>query len=184
MTGVLIGGQKQVVWDFKPTTAAGAIKYTIYDNILKSQPGVTLTATTSASATNYTLALETPVDETIYVAVELVNNGKDFEGKDGVVPSGCKFYLVAELAPSAGAGYDATTMNQVFKQDYKTIANFVIPTGYAKGETGFPDGGNIKGLGTAYNVVPDLRTPLMELGLSVDLTWASGLVYDNVEIGN
>jgi len=181
ITGILIGGQKPVKYDF--TTRTDAIspetsvpEYTIYDNITKSQSS-TLTATTSGSGVNYTLALETIKDQIVYVAVELVNTGADFEGIDGVVPAGCKFYLVAELDPTAATtGYNATTMNQVFKQDYKTIVRFTIPAGSPNTTTGFTE--NTTGLGKAYNTIPDLRAPELELGLSVNLEWQPGLEFD------
>ena len=182
VTGILIGGQKQVKYDF--TTNTTADEYTIYDNITKSNGTITVKSAT-ASAPNYTLALETKAGESVYVAVELLNNGDDFQGIDGVVPAGCKFYLVAQLTPSTGSGYDATTMNQVFRQDYKTIANFTIPTGYAKTDTAAghfdPTTGNTVGLGKAYNTIPDLRSPKLELGLSVDLTWQQGITFNDVE---
>ena len=172
VTGVLIGGQKQVGFDFK--TNASATEKTIYDNITKSQPATTMNVTASAaSPLNYTLALETVKDVEVYVAVEFVNNGADFEGADGVIPAGCKFYLVGKLTPSSGTGYNAETMNQVFKQDYITTANFSITQGTFEAT-------NNQGLGAAHNTIPDLRTPQLELGLSVDLTWQSGLSF-NVE---
>ena len=172
VTGVLIGGQKQVGFDFK--TNASATEKTIYDNITKSQPATTMNVTASAaSPLNYTLALETVKDVPVYVAVEFVNEGADFEGADGVIPAGCKFYLVGKLTPSSGTGYDAETMNQVFKQDYITTANFSITQGTFEVT-------NNQGLGAAHNTIPDLRTPQLELGLSVDLTWQSGLSF-NVE---
>lgn len=175
VTGVLIGGQKQVGFDF--TTDASSDSKTIYDNITKSQPTSTLTVTPSAaSGTNYTLALETVKDQEVYVAVEFLNKGADFEGFDGVIPAGCKFYLVGKLSPTAGTengvtGYDEDDLNQVFKQDYKTIATFKI-------SKGTKDATNINGLGAAYNTIPDLRTPQLELGLSVNLEWESGIQFE------
>jgi hypothetical protein len=173
VTGVLIGGQKQVGFDF--TTNTTATEKTIYDNITKSQPETTMTVTASAaSPLNYTLALETYKDVEVYVAVEFVNNGADFEGADGVIPAGCKFYLIGKLDPKATSGvtgYDATTMNQVFKQDYITTATFTIAPGTF-------ESANTQGLAAAYNTIPDLRTPQLELGLSVDLTWKSGLSFN------
>ena len=62
------------------------------------------------------------------------------------------------------------SLNQVFKQDYKTIANFSISQ-----NTGDE---HKKGLGAAYNTIPDLRTPQLELGLSVDLHWEEGITFD------
>lgn len=173
VTGILIGGQKQVGYNFKPTDDTSV--FTIYDNITKSQSETTITAkTTSASAPNYTLALETTKDEAVYVAVELLNNGNAFEGADGIVPKGGKFYLVAQLTPSSGTNYDASSMNQVFKQDHKTIVTFTIKQGSSTP-------GNNVGLGAAHNLIPDFRTPQLELGLSVDMTWESGLQF-NVDL--
>ena len=177
VTGVLIGGQKQVGFNFEPN---GTTEKTIYDNITKSQTGTTLTVDKeNASATNYTLALETASNSEIYVAVEFLNNGADFEGADGVIPAGCKFYLVGKLDPTTEGTYDETntatgvssTGNKVFKQDYKTIADFSIAKGTA-------NTANTKGLAAAYNTVPDLRTPQLELGFSVDLTWNPGITFD------
>ena len=176
VTGILIGGQKQVGYNFKPTDDTSV--FTIYDNITKSQSPTTLSATNTASATNYTLALETGTDP-VKVAVELLNNGAAFEGADGIVPKGGKFYLIAELAPSNGIGYSPGTMDQVFKQDYKTIVTFTIKTGLSKTADSFNSTtGNTIGLGAAHNLIPDFRTPQLELGLSVDMTWQPGLQFN------
>ena len=177
VTGILIGGQKQVGFDFTPKT--GVAETTIYDNITKSQSSTLTVTPLAASAVNYTLALETAADADVYVAVEFLNKGGDFEGADGVVPAGCKFYLVGKLSPKTEGTYDETntatgvtnTGKRVFKQDYKTIANFSI----AQGNSGVA---NSKGLGAAYNTIPDLRTPQLELGLSVNLNWESGIQFD------
>ena len=178
ITGVLIGGQKPVNYMFHQTTGD---EVTIYDNILKANNGTTPFATTgSGSAYNYTLALETAKDQAIYVAVEFLNNSEqDFQGVDGVVPAGGKFYLVAQLDPKAGSGvsgYTDAKINKVFIQDYKTIANFTITAGKSKTDSSFT-GANAGGLGAAYNTIPDLRTPKLELGLSVNLHWESGLEF-------
>ncbi len=177
ITGILIGGQKPVDYMFNQTTGT---EVTIYDNLVKSQADPVYAKTsTPATPQSYTLALETAKDQAIYVAVEFLNNsGQDFEGIDGVVPAGGKFYLVAQLTPNQGTGYDATTLNKVFMQDYKTIVNFTIKAGKSKGDTDFPSTGNTTGLGAAYNTIPDLRTPKLELGLSVNLQWQAGLTFN------
>ena len=178
LTGILIGGQKNVDWQFLPTTATGASIYTIYD---KDIPANVLSSTGS-DATNYTLALENTVNEPVYVALEFENNAKDFIGKDGLIAKGTKFYLVAKLDPTdkTGEGHTASgDLTKVFMQDYKTIVTFTIKENSdvsGSDPTVYPDG-----LGAAYNVIPDLRTPKMELGLSVDLTWQSGLTF-NIEL--
>lgn len=157
ITGILIGGQKQVTWDFTPNDAP---EQTIYD------ANVTGTAVVGTpTSPMYTLALETAKDQAINVAVEFVNTGNDFYGVNHqVIPAGTKFYLVAQLIPSKAKNYDAATLNKVFFQDHATKLDLTI------GETS---------LQNAYNVVPDLRSPKLEFGLSVNLEWQKGLVFDH-----
>ena len=164
VSAVLIGDQRKVDFQFAPNKADK--QYTIYDKELSG-----INATKDGSSANNTLVLETPADENVNVLLELTNNtGKRFKGKDGYVPAGAKFYLLGTLTPSNGTGYDATKLNQVFKQDYVTTANFTIKVN--DGTT------HDQGLGAAYNVIPDLRTPALSIGLSVDLTWQTGLTFN------
>lgn len=179
LTGILIGDQKPVGWDF--TTKIGSTAYTVYDKTLNT--GNWTVTTSAASATNHTLVLETigaESPENVRVALEFLNNGSDFVGASGeIIPAGGKFYLVGELKPSTGASYNASSkgLDRVFTQDFKTIANFTINNG-----SNDPTDANYrKGLGTATNGLPDLRTSSMELGLSVNLEWQAGLTF-NVDI--
>jgi len=158
LTAVLVGGQKNVGFDFTPATyPATSPVYTIYDNVIEPAMNVT----TEFGSSNSTLVLESSkVDaesDNVMIAIELQNNtGKDFVGADGVVPAGGKFYLVGKLIAA-----DATqTGGKVFKQDYITKAELTIGD-----------------LSKAYNGIPDLRTPTLEIGLSVDLSWQEGHTY-------
>ena len=172
VSAVLIGDQRKVDFQFAPVSKTEK-QYTIYDKELTG-----INATTTASKANNTLALETPADENVNVLLELTNNtGKRFKGKNGYIPAGGKFYLLGTLTPSNGKvdGQASTTLKQVFKQDYVTTANFTIQKN-AKDASTNPN--QDKGLGAAYNVIPDLRTPALSIGLSVDLTWQSGLTFD------
>lgn len=172
VSAVLIGDQRKVDFQFAPVSK-GDKQYTIYDKELTG-----INATTTASKANNTLALETPADENVNVLLELTNNtGKRFKGKNGYIPAGGKFYLLGTLTPSNGKvdGQASTTLKQVFKQDYVTTAKFTIQKN-AKDASTNPN--QDKGLGAAYNVIPDLRTPALSIGLSVDLTWQNGLTFD------
>lgn len=157
VTAVLVGGQKSVGFDFTPK---GSTEYTIYDNVMTSA----IEATTTNTTANSTLVLESEQGSTkdVMIAIELTNaSGNDFIGVDReVIPAGGKFYLIAKLT-AAGA---SVTSNKVFQQDYTTTATLTI-----------------KSLKNAYNTIPDLRTPQLELGMSVDLNWTAGNVY-NVDI--
>ena len=172
VSAVLIGDQRKVDFQFAPANKTDK-QYTIYDKELTG-----INATTGGSTANNTLVLETPADENVNVLLELTNNtGKRFKGKNGYIPAGAKFYLLGTLTPSNGKinGQASTDINQVFKQDYVTTANFTIKQN-VKNDTDNPN--QNQGLGAAYNVIPDLRTPALSIGLSVDLTWQTGLTFD------
>lgn len=173
LTGVLIGGQKVVDYKFEPK---GTDEFTIYDNAINTVGANAVVKKTQDAGTNYTLALETAATDVVNIALEFINNGDDFMGVDGVVKKGCKFYMVAQLDPAIDTD-GSKTGKKVFKQDFKTIANFTFGAGSADanhdGESDSPGG-----LGKAYTTIPDLRTPKLELGFSVDLKWEEGLTFD------
>lgn len=175
-TGLLIGDQKQVDWKFNTTTTAAATSYTIYDNDLYQGGSTTANSAVvkgyeefASIQPVYTLALETAGEqsgnaETVRFALELKNtSGTAFAGVDGIVPAGGTFYLIGQLStdPTDASAERAT---KVFWQDHKTTARV-----------------SISSLASAYNCIPDLREPQLELALSVDLKWEKGLV-DDVEI--
>lgn len=158
LSAVLVGGQKNVGFDFTQASYAGGIgyAYTIYDNVMTNT--IAANSTAAYSPANSTLVLETPAGENEYIALEFTNTSdKDFYGVDGIVPVGGKFYLVGQLTASAATETDS----KVFKQDYTTIVRVAI-----------------KDLKSAYNTIPDLKAPQLEIGLSVDLHWETGHTYD------
>ena len=130
---------------------------------------------------NYTLALETAAEQDVYVVLEFLNSGDDFQGFDGVVKKGCKFYMVALLVPDEDVtdkvSGTVNTGKKVFKQDFNTIANFTIGAG-AKDGNGDGISDTPEGFANAYVTIPDLRTPQLELGFSVDLTWREGITFN------
>ena len=162
ISAVLVGGQQQVKFDFTTNTAAP--EYTIYDNVMASTreetpaPMVALYSTTTYSAMNHTLVLENGTGD-VMVALEMTNTtGHDFYGAaNQLIPKGGKFYVVAKLEASEADETD----DHVFKQDFVTTAKLTL-----------------KDLKSAYNTIPDLRTPKLELGFSVDLTWQDGHEYE------
>lgn len=153
LDGILIGGQKNADWQFAPL--ASSEEYTIYDaSVTSTKLG---TADIASKIMAQSLALPTKAGDNVNFALELTNNtDKAFTGIDGIVPAGAKFYLVGQLVPQEGkAG------NQVFAKAYNTKANVTISS-----------------LAHAYNCIPDLKNPKLELGLSVNLEWTEGLVQD------
>ena len=166
VTGLLIGGQPtKVGFNFQPASN-DAFDYTIYD---KELTGI-VAKNEVASTTNYTIVL--PNDKgrgvaeqnPVNVAIELTNNsGVAFRGFDGIIPAGGKFYLVGQLAPK-DQKVTGVENPAVFMSDYMTTLKLTI-----------------KSLKNAYNTIPDLRSTKLQLGLSVDLEWQTGIQFD-VEI--
>ena len=185
VTGIIIGGQTQSVnWDFlNPTTTDR--DYAVYDRYMAGNDCIYAKAGTQSDA-NYTLvfdnylypqSLSTP-QEAVNIAIELENNSNaEFYGVDGKIAKGQKFYLIGKLDPNDNTGTISNTsiswteedksnipareVNRVFIQDYTTKANFTINS-----------------LKNAYVTIPDLRASKLQLGLSVDLTWQTGLTFD------
>mgnify|MGYP001318837942 CR=1 FL=1 len=173
MTGVLIGGQPtQVEWNYEPKTTGATFDLTIYDkkmNGAATENGINVPVKPTASTPNYTLVLDNNYASTkpIYVAVELVNKtGIDFYGFDGMIPADGKFYLIGKLDPTDGTtvGENPNRVERVFLKDHTTKANLTI-----------------KDLKNAYNVIPDLRSTAISVGLAVNLEWQNGITFD-VEI--
>lgn len=167
VSGLLIGGQPtKVGFNFQPTSDAEYVQ-TIYDNNLTD----IVAKNGTASATNYTIVL--PNDKgrgvadqnKVNVAIELTNkSGVAFRGADGIIPDGGKFYLVGTLEPE-NKTVEHVDNPAVFMSDYKTTLNLTITS-----------------LKNAYNTIPDLRSTKLQLGLSVDLDWQTGIQFDvNIE---
>lgn len=135
----------------------------------------------------------------VYIALELQNKtGEDFWGETNLVRKDAIFYLVGKLdlkklIANHSGNYDALNghlgdrsktgyyyyppfnpdtgetieVPRVFMQDYMTTATLTL---------------NKDALKHAYMSVPDLRSNQVSLGVSVDITWETGLSFE-VEMG-
>ncbi len=183
ITGIIVGNQRPV--DYKFETSTSSSNYTIYDSEVKALPTSDvvpyLYPGTNSPSTTHTLVLETPattlsaptssseeeqsdVNADVPIAVEFMNNSSQtIVGKDKmVIYPNTKFYLIGTLKPYKNTTQKykgtSTNINQAFVKDYVTTANFVVES-----------------FQNAYNMLPDLRTPKLEIGMSVDLTWEDGI---------
>ena len=144
LTGVFFSKQKNLDWQFRPKNNAS--EYVVFDNQITN-----ISVTTTAPAVyTHTLAVETDAGQEVTVAIELENNtGRAFLGFNGqMVYAGSRFYLVGTLQPGTG--------KKVIEQDHLTTANLVITS-----------------LRNAYNVIPDLRAPHLEMGITQVSDWNS-----------
>ncbi|MBQ7509789.1 MAG: hypothetical protein IJT53_02615 [Prevotella sp.] len=203
LTGILIGGVEETMgWNYVAKAATPTFNSFIYDSELPSQAIPNYTTEGTKSTANYTLVWDNwnPANigkkqNVVYIALEFVNNsGKDFWGMNNLIRNGATFYISGKLDPDEGHDesnysdgitwptkyalppYYASGDNigktikerRIFMQDYMTEANFVI-------------GQN--SLQSAIVAVPDLRSAQISLGLSVDLSWSTGLSFEGVVLG-
>ena len=220
LRGVLIGGvHPRYDWQFVPralteteksATVPGTTnqkKFGIFDGVIYDDAVESTIIPTPADKPNYTLVFDNynytagTADEyndgnqnSVYIALEFVNGGDAFWGRDNLIPAGGVFYLGAklEVAPKQLTNSDPQTIvwptdhqippiyesgdkagkskqiQRVFIQDFLTKATFKI------GE---------HSLHYAYYNVPNLESSQMSFGLSVDLSWQSGYEYD-ITFGN
>ena len=179
VTAILIGGQKDVDFEFHQKSNETNV-YTIYDKVFDTTINLKESAPTETETT-HTLVFETKAAEAAdqadcvtKIAVEFLNNsGKLFVGEGGkIIYPDTKFYVVGTFDPYlnttqhfTGKTGDENLIKQTFVQDYTTKANLII-----------------KSLKHAYNTMPDLRAPQLELGLSVDMSWQNGITQTvNIE---
>ena len=152
ITGILVGTQRQQRFDFTPT---GTTDYVVYDAAPFGTTAPALSTTLTTAKSN-TLVLQTPDAEPVNVVLELQNNtNTPFRGLNGIVHPGTKFYLVGQLAPkTALESGDSDYELRAFTQDHITTVTM-----------------NIASLSKAYNVVPNLSLPRLELGVEIVTDW-------------
>ena len=175
ITGIIVANQRPVDYKFE---ASGSTEYTVYDSqVTENVPCLFPNTKENYPATRktHTLVLQTldvaeSVDNSkVKIAVEFLNNsGKTIVGKEGVlIYPKTKFYLIGELDPSKNTSQHYTTeegsplIKKAFVKDYVTTAQFVV-----------------KSFQNAYNMLPDMRSPKLEIGMSVDLTWNTGITQE------
>ena len=147
LTGIIIGDQKDVDYKFAPK--ASSADWFVYDNNIS---GVTLGGT---SQYVQVLVLPTADSQVVHFALEFQNNTSSaFPCQQGMVQPGCKFYLVGKLNPEDGTIPSGQDIAGVFDTDHKT-------TVYVK----------VHNLANAYNTVPDLRDPQLEIGVTAEMDW-------------
>lgn len=142
LTGIIIGGQHQVGYNFKPQgTQSDVDMRFIYDSKV------------SGLVAN-TMVLQSYDGEKVRVILEFKNNtGSAFVGKDGIIYPGTKFYLIGEEIDPASKSGSTPQYGRVFTQDYTTEVTMQF---------------NANSLKNAYNVMPDLLSPRLEVGVQLD----------------
>jgi len=151
LTGMIVGGQHTVGFDFTPKGPKSDVDARfIYDPFDRSK---VTEGENDGDKTINTLVLQTYDNEIVPVVLEFSNEtGQKFNGIDGVIYPGAKFYLIAQLDPE-GEGSDDYA-NRVFTQDYTTAVTMRVAS-----------------LAKAYSCMPDLLEARLEIGVQIVKQW-------------
>ena len=158
LTGIIIGEQKNQAFDFTPLLE-GLSSY-VYDNEV-TDSGTPKAYIAGASAglsfkPIHTLVVPTEDAQDVHVALEFQNNsGADFYGANAnKIAAGTRFYLLAILKYSQASAPAGKALDAVFVSDHTTKVTF-----------------SINSLAKAYNTIPELRDPQLEIGVTAKVEW-------------
>ena len=153
LTAVIVGGQHTVGFDFTPIDNDDANVRFVYDNQVNTNTyNKPFYLSTTEQGPTHTLLLQSLEGKDVTVVLEFRNDSDtDFTGVDGIIYKGTKFYLVGQLILNEATGTDKT---RVFTQDQKTAVTL-----------------KVSGLAKAYNVMPNLLSPRLEIGVTLTTQW-------------
>lgn len=153
LTGIIVGGQHTVGFDFTPIDNDDANVRFVYDNQVNTNTyNKPFYLSTTEQGPTHTLLLQSLEGKDVTVVLEFRNDSDtDFTGVDGIIYKGTKFYLVGQLILNEATGTDKT---RVFTQDQKTAVTL-----------------KVNGLAKAYNVMPNLLSPRLEIGVTLTTQW-------------
>lgn len=166
LTGIIVSGQHTVDFDFKPQKDANMLlspERFIFDNQVKTNTNTAdgtpdyfyLSPTIDESAPTQTLVLQSDESDTdVHIILEFENNSDtDFYGaQNGIIYRGTKFYLTGKVSRPDERTKDFE--NRVFTQDFTTSLSM-----------------KVESLVHAYNVLPDVLAPSLEVGIQVTRKW-------------
>ena len=150
LTAVLVSGQYKQKFDFTPITSTD--EKIIYDREIT---GITMSGSKSSTPNTFvnTLVLQTQDGVPVRFALEFENNsGRDFQGADGRIFDGTKFYLVGTIEVTGGQSEDYK--NRAFTKNYITQGTV-----------------RISSLKQAYPYLPDLLDPRLEIAVKLVPEW-------------
>lgn len=161
MTGIIVGDQRNLAFDFTPT---GDQEYYIYDPMVNdgTTPKNYISAVVSDNQGTLirkdvqVLTTQTLPHEDLHLALEFQNNsGNTFYGHDGdAIVAGSRFYLFAKLKYSAAQNSTGENIDCILLQDHLTRVTF-----------------DVESLEEAYSTIPELRDPQLQVGVKANLEW-------------
>lgn len=160
LTGVIVGGQRMVGYDFKPINNSDMDVKFVYDSQIADNFYLKKSSTDEFN----TLVLQSWGGENVNVILEFEYVGKlNQEGKqeapefrclNGWVYPGTRFYLVGEIDLSKATAGDTGSEGRVFTQDFTTTIQMTVSS-----------------LEKAYNVLPSIISKNLEIGVETTPQW-------------
>ena len=160
LTGVIVGGQRMVGYDFKPINNSDMDVKFVYDSQIADNFYLKKSSTDEFN----TLVLQSWGGENVNVILEFEYVGKlnqqgkqeapEFRCLNGWVYPGTRFYLVGEIDLSKATAGDIGSEGRVFTQDFTTTIQMTVSS-----------------LEKAYNVLPSIISKNLEIGVETTPQW-------------
>ena len=159
LTGILIADQYQQCFDFTPTLDENAKMWYVFDADVNDSNGNAQAwiSSSATSATLTTLVLPTRPEADVRFALEFLNktNYTTVVGANGCqIAPGCHFYLAGVLKFANRVNNSEENLGSIFVRGHKTEVRATFTSFQA-----------------AYDVVPDLKDPQLQLGVSAEFGW-------------
>ena len=153
LTGIIVGGQRPVGFDFTPKSNSDMSVSFVYDTQVQKADGSHYPLSIADQGPLHTLLLQSADGEDVTIMLEFANNsGHDFTGATGTIYNGTKFYLAGTIKLGEPGTADYT--KRVFTQDYTTAVDMTVES-----------------LAKAYNAMPNLLSPQLEIGVRLTTKW-------------
>ena len=165
LTGVIVGGQRRVGYDFAPLNNSDVDVKFVYDSQVQNDFTLTTTGFDDQNVKEFnTLVLQSYDGENVNVILEFEYTGASaFKCLNGYVYPNTRFYLVGEVDLSQGVLPDGLTEEEknklkkrVFTQDYTTTIRMTVTS-----------------LDKAYNVLPSILAQNLEIGIVTTPQWTA-----------
>ena len=158
LTGIVVGEQKNQEYDFTPLME-GMSSYVYDSDVMDGSTPRAYIAGASAGLTFkpvYTLLVQTEDAQDVHLALEFRNDsGAAFYGVNGCqIAPGAHFYLLATLKYASASNTTGAPLPAVFVHDHTTKVTL-----------------GINSLAKAYNTIPELRDPQLEIGVVAQIEW-------------
>lgn len=155
LRGVIVCGQRPVDYEFKQASNSDANVKFIYDPQVKDNCYLT----TSLQEVCNTMVLQSHDEEDVNIILEFENQSEEtFKCVDGYVYPDTRFYLIGTVDHSSYSATDPHKTNdnkdRVFTKDYITTVDMTVTS-----------------LAKAYNVLPNLLTSNLEIGVETTPDW-------------